>query len=271
MGLFTNSITHNYATNAGNGLSGIFPSSGACLTINNQTFIYYFDCTSYYLVKNNASGYYMAKLKFSSTCFLLRSSSTYLYVTGGKQIFIIDYNLNQVQNYTSTCGTSACLQSSTGIYLDSTTNLIYAADGSSNYIFIYSSSLVQLRYVNLASYLPSYPVADIVTYNGYLYAMSYTGTTTSRIWVINNSSTVIATFTSFCGANGVAVYPFIMNCNGYILMPCSTPNAVYLYSNNGSYVSNLKLTYPSNGITVDTNGRLVSVITGYTSIIEIIT
>ena len=118
-------------------------------------------------------------------------------------------------------------------------------------------------------YSPSiYPLSDIVTYNGTLFAMAYTGTSASRIWVINNN-TVSATYTGLC-AGGVAVYPFMMNCNGYLLIPCSTPNAVYLYMGNGSYVSNLNLTYPSNGLNVDSIGRLISVVVGYTDIIEII-
>ena len=238
------------------------------MTINNQTFIYYFDCTNFYLVKNDANGVYMASILFPSVCFLMRSSSTYLYITGGNQIIVMDYNLNKVQSYTSTCGSNACLNASTGIFYDSATNLIYTADEFSNNIFIYNSALTQLGYISLASYLPTFPLNDIVTYNGVIFALSYTGTSESLIWVINNDS-VTAIYKGLCGG-GIATYPFIMNCNGYILVPCSKPNAVYLYSSDGGYVASLTLKYPSNGITVDSNGRLISVINGYSDIIEII-
>jgi hypothetical protein len=113
-----------------------------------------------------------------------------------------------------------------------------------------------------------YPLSDLVTFNGTLYAMGYTSTSTSRIWVINNH-TVTATYTGLCGG-GVPVYPFMMNCNGYLLIPCSTPKAVYLYMGNGTYVSNLNLTYPSNGLNVDSIGRLISVVVNNPDIIEII-
>jgi hypothetical protein len=39
---------------------------------------------------------------------------------------------------------------------------------------------------------------------------------------------------------------------------------------NGTYVSNLNLTYPSNGLNVDSIGRLISVVVNNPDIIEII-
>ena len=53
-------------------------------------------------------------------------------------------------------------------------------------------------------------------------------------------------------------------------MPCASPNAVYLYYSNGTYMSNVALTYPSNGIAVDSAGKLISCIYGYSNILEIV-
>ena len=222
--LFYNKTSHAYA---GPGsypysYSSIFTSSVSALTYFGKTYYYYFDCYHGYLVKTDGNGVFIANRYFSTICYLLRSSTSYLYLTGGTEFYILDYNMNTLQSYKSTCGTSACLQSSTGIFYDDTTNLIYTADASSSYIFIYNStSLAQLSYISLSAYT-GYPLSDIMAYNGIIYALAYTGSTTSRLWVINGK-TVTATYTGLCGG-GTPTYPFVMNCDGYILV-------IYNYDN----------------------------------------
>ena len=73
--------THLYANSTNYNYTSAFASSGASLTFYNQTYIYYFDCTNFSIVKNGMFGNYIDSKPFPSTCFLIRSSSSYLIVT----------------------------------------------------------------------------------------------------------------------------------------------------------------------------------------------
>ena len=169
---------------------------------------------------------YVSSKSFSSPSYLTTIGSS-LYVTGFKNVWKLDKNLNILIQYNATGAPSY-----RGIYYNSTNKLIYVAPAGLNVLHVFDLNLSLSYNISTSGYYP----CSIAEYNNQLYVGdSKIGT----ILVLLNEA-IIKNYNG-CNGNSVRLSSILFDNCGYMATNCNdipnTINQLYLYDPNGTYLS----------------------------------
>ncbi len=180
--------------------------------------------TSYYIIDFNTNNIfilndsygYITKKTFAKPTYMLTMNSN-LYITGDKNIWKTDNNLNILITYN---GSGAAYRD---IIFNLTENLIYVAPMTCTYLEVFDLNLTLKYQINLTSYEPH----SFSEYNNELYV----GTIQGSVLVIVNKIVI----RSFTGCSGSAITSMVFDDFGLMAVSCISNNTLNLYDYNGTF------------------------------------
>ena len=147
-----------------------------------------------------------------------------LYMTGDKNIWKLDKNLNILIEYNAT-GTSPLYR---GLYFNSTNGFLYVAPAALTEIHVFYLNLTFNHSFSTSPYKPW----SIEGYNNKLYI----GTTNGTVLVVQNEG-IVNQFNG-CGGYSVELNSILFDECGYMATSCDSPlNKLYLHFANGTFTA----------------------------------